>query len=270
MSASLGIMLCAVWLGATQEQGVGAQEASAARAPGPSDPVELGAFLDGVIAAQLKATGTPGATVAVVRNGRVLYSRGHGYADLEQRRPVGDETLFRIGSISKLFTWTAVMQLAEQGRLELDADVNSYLKGFQLPATYPEPITLRHLMSHTAGFEANDVGGLLQDASGLEPLGQVLARDIPARVRPPGVAASYSNYGAALAGLVVEQVSGRPFEVYIEEAILKPLDMRHSTFRQPPPPGLAEKLATGYVQVAGTGWAGREASSTSPRSRMAR
>jgi CubicO group peptidase (beta-lactamase class C family) len=121
---------------------------------GPSDPQELEAFLDGVFAAQMQAYNIPGATVAVVKDGELFFAKGYGYADLEKRTHVEpDKTLFRIGSVSKLLTWTAVMQLFEQGKLNLSADVNTYLTDFKIPDTYPEPITLAHLMTHTAGFE---------------------------------------------------------------------------------------------------------------------
>src|SRR5512140_1331741 len=124
-----------------------------AAASGPSDPVEVAAFMDGLMAAEMSANHVPGAVVAVVKDGKVLFSKGYGYADLETRTPVDPEkTLFRPGSVSKLFVWTSVMQLVEQGKLSLEADVNQYLD-FKIPATYPEPITLKTLLTHTPGFE---------------------------------------------------------------------------------------------------------------------
>ena len=94
--------------------------------------------------------------------------------------------MFRIGSVSKLFTWTAVMQLVEQGKLDLDADVNTYLTEFKIPETYPEPITLKHLLAHTPGFEDHVLGLFAHGPDKLEPLGKILARELPARVRPAG------------------------------------------------------------------------------------
>jgi CubicO group peptidase (beta-lactamase class C family) len=121
---------------------------------GLSDPRELENFLDRVISAQLRDDHIPGATVSVVKDGRLFFAKGYGDADLQAGKLVSAQTtLFRIGSVSKLFTATAVMQLAEQGKLNLHADVNTYLKTFHLPATYPEPITLAHLLTHTARFE---------------------------------------------------------------------------------------------------------------------
>jgi len=120
----------------------------------PLDATEVEAFFDGLMAAQLEIHHIPGATVALVQGGELLFAKGYGYANLEERKPViADRTLFRPGSVSKLFVWTAVMQLVEEGKLELNADVNNYLTAFQIPATFPDPITLAHLMAHTPGFE---------------------------------------------------------------------------------------------------------------------
>jgi CubicO group peptidase (beta-lactamase class C family) len=159
--------------------------------------------------------------------------------------------MFHPGSVSKLFTWTAVMQLYEQGKLNLDADVNTYLKGFQIPATFPQPITLNHLLSHTPGFEDRSTGMMAREPRDLRPLGEFLASHMPARVRPPGELTSYSNYGTSLAGYIVEVVSGIPFEQYIEENIFKPLGIDHSTFRQPLPVDLAPNMSTGYTYKNG-------------------
>lgn len=221
--------------------------APAARAAGPADAREVEAFFDGLLAAEMQARHLPGATVAVVKDGTVLFTKGYGYADTEKQVPVDPaRTLFHAGSVSKLVTWTAVMQLVEAGKLDLDADVNTYLRSFQIPATYPQPITLAHLMAHTAGFEDQGLGVFVARAEDLVPLDAYLATHIPARVRAPGELSAYSNYGAALAGLIVEQVSGEPFAQYVEEHIFAPLGMAHSSFRQPLPAGLAGDLATGY------------------------
>jgi len=137
------------------------------------------------------------------------------------------------------------MQLAEQGKLDLDADVNTYLE-FRIPDTYPEPITLKHLMTHTAGFEDQWFEYFAWDANGVMPVGEWLATHIPARVGPPGVVAAYSNYGAMLAGHIVARVSGEPYEQYIQEHIFEPLGMDHSTIQRPLPPGLREHASLGY------------------------
>lgn len=225
------------------------QAASASEPAGNiSDRHDLQTFLDHTFSAQMQRYHVPGATVSVVKDGRVLYARGYGKANLQRGTPVSaNTTLFRIASVSKLFTWTAVMQLVEQGKLSLHTDVNHYLKTFQIPATYPQPITLAHLLTHTAGFEDAYASYKSTNAADLEPLGTWLSANIPARVRSPGVLASYSNYGATLAGYIVQQVSGLPFDRYIEEHIYQPLGMSHSTFRQPIPASLSADQAEGYA-----------------------
>ena len=227
-------------------------EGTLAQTNGPIDAKELEAFFDGLVTAQLRAYHVPGATVAVVKDGQIFFAKGYGFADLEESRPVlANETLFRIASVTKLFTWTAVMQLGEQGKLDLNADVNTYLKTFQIPATYPEPITLIHLMTHTAGFD-QPVGISARNAEDIRPLGEVLEDNLPARVRPPGQFSAYSNYGTALAGYIVEEVSGIPFHQYVERNILNPLKMNSTTFQQPLPPELAADMAVGYTYAKGT------------------
>jgi CubicO group peptidase (beta-lactamase class C family) len=193
-----------------------------------------------------------GAVVAVVHAGEIALLKGYGLADVAAGRPVDPRrTLFRPGSISKLFTWTAVMQLVEQGKLDLDADVNDYLQGVSVPPAFDAPVTLAHLMTHTPGFEDRMFGLFSASAERMTPLAELLAHELPTRVMPPGDAVAYSNYGTALAGLVVEQVSGLPFERYIEQHILKPLDMRRTTFDQPLPPSLAADMSGGYFQRDG-------------------
>jgi CubicO group peptidase (beta-lactamase class C family) len=211
---------------------------------------EVEAFLDELLAAQLSDYHIAGAAVAVVKDGQLLFAGGYGMADLEANLPVvADQTLFRTDSTGKLFVWTAVMQLVEQGRLSLTADVNTYLD-FSLPATFPEPITLAHLLSHSAGFD--DQGYLsAHSLADLQPTGEWLAANIPARVRPPGVVSGYSNYGAGLAGYIVEKVSGLPFEQYMEDHLFHPLGMFNSTFRQPVPPELAPAITTNYHYADG-------------------
>ncbi len=230
----------------------------AVRLHGLSDTDEVEAFLDELISTQLNEHHIAGAGVAVVADGELLFAKGYGYADLdadfgadfESELPViADRTLLRTDSTGKLFVWTAVMQLVEQGKVDLESDVNRYLD-FQIPATFPEVITLKHLMSHSAGFD--DQGYLYAlDASQIETAGLWLAENMPVRVRPPGVVSAYSNYGTALAGYIVERVSGLPFEQYVEEHVFQPLGMIHSTFRQPVPAALADDVSTNYHYADG-------------------
>jgi CubicO group peptidase (beta-lactamase class C family) len=221
--------------------------------PGPRDPKELEAFLDGLMAAYLRDKHIVGATVAVVRDTAILLAKGYGYADLARRTPVDPRTsLFRIGSISKLFTWTAVMQLVEQGKLDLDTDINRYLD-FTIPATYPEPITLRHVLTHTPGFEEDGRDLFTDDPARVATMKAWLPAHMPARVRPPGVHASYSNWATAVAGYIVERVSGVSYDEYIERFLFEPLGMRFASSRQPLPAALQPYMAQGYEYVAATG-----------------
>ena len=190
-----------------------------------------------------------GAVVSVVKDGQVLFQKGYGYADFESKKPVlPNQTLFRPGSISKLFTATAVMQLVEQGKLDLDRDVNDYLD-FAIPKTYVEPITLRRLLTHTAGFEETLKNLFVAHESDMKPLRTYLVNQMPARIFPPGKVPSYSNYGFTLAGYIVERVSGEKFERYIDNHILKPLGMNSSTFDQPLPPQLSAQMSKGYLNA---------------------
>ena len=224
-------------------------------APNPTrgvrDRAELEAFLDGVMAANLADKHVNGATVSVVKDGALFFAKGYGFVDANRRTPVSAErSLFRIGSISKLFTWTAVMQLVEQGKLDLDADVNRYID-FKIPATYPQPITLRHIMSHTPGFEEDGRDLITDDTTRMVPLGTWLATHIPGRVRPPGTYSSYSNYATALAGYIVQRVSGVPWDDYIEQHILTPLGMTQTTTRQPLPAKFAADMSGGFAWTGG-------------------
>jgi CubicO group peptidase (beta-lactamase class C family) len=226
--------------------------------PGLTDPDELEAFMDEFVQGQMDEHHIPGATVAVVKDGVSILVKGYGYSNVEKQTPVSaDETFFRVGSVSKLFTWTAVMQLVEKGQLDLNTDINMYLADFRIPDTFTEPITLSHLLTHTPGLASRFLGTEANSAEDLLPLGEFLATNMPDRVRPPGELTAYSNHGAALAGYIVEQVSGVPFYQYIEEKILKPLDMSNSTFQQPLPSSLASNGAPGYLSTNDTTRAGQ-------------
>lgn len=206
---------------------------------------DLEPWLDGLIPTALDSARTPGAVIVVVKDGHILLEKGYGYADLKKGTPVDPRTtLFRTGSTSKLFTWTAVMQQVEAGKLNLDADVNTYLD-FTIPARHGKPITLRQIMTHTTGFEETSRDLIVFNEPG-PVIGDVLKRHIPYRYADAGTTSGYSNYAASLAGYIVQRVSGIPFDDYIDQRIFAPLDMRHSTFRQPPPPALLANLATGY------------------------
>ncbi len=227
------------------------QVARPAQMNSPAVPVttaeEMEKFFDALIGNKLEQYHVPGAVVVVVKDGKVFFQKGYGYADRAQKIAVSpDKTLFRIGSISKTFTWTAVMQLYEQGKLDLDANVNTYLD-FKIPDTFPQPITLKHLMTHTPGFEDDSYDNNTIRAEAMISTGEWLKTHLPTRVRPPGQVVAYSNYGAALAGYIVERVSQTRYEDYIARNIFSPLGMTHSTALQPVPSALAPDLAIDYV-----------------------
>jgi CubicO group peptidase (beta-lactamase class C family) len=261
MAISMTIMLALVILLSTsgsatgQENGVApGRNGSTAQPPqqqGPTDPAEMEAFLDEELGREMEKHHIAGAAVSVVKDGKLFLAKGYGYADLKNDIPVDPErTNFRIGSIAKLFTWTAVMQLAEQGKLDLDADINSYLD-FRIPDTYPQPITLKDLMTHTAGFEDLYYERLASESNNLLPPREWLVSNMPARVRPPGDIAAYSSYGTALAGYIVARVSGEPYDQYIQEHILNPLGMVHTTAQPSMPPDIHAHTSVGYVYEDG-------------------
>ena len=217
----------------------------------PLTAADAAAFLDGMLHSSLAIGDIAGAVVAVVKDDALLLTKAYVFADVEKRIPVSaDQTLFRPASISKLFAWTAVMQQVEAGRLELDHDINGYLD-FKISGYGGQPIKLRHLMTHTAGFEESLLDLLLDDPAKMKSLEALMKEGIPARIYPPGAVPAYSNYGAALAGYIVQRVSGMPFEEYVEKRIFQPLRMNSSTFRQPPPAPLDAQVSKGYGNASG-------------------
>jgi CubicO group peptidase (beta-lactamase class C family) len=231
-----------------------ALEVLSASGPAAAAPVldraELGRSIDAAVEEQMRKFDLPGAVVVVVQGGEVVHLRGYGYSDVEAgRRFDAEASVFRTASVSKLFTATAVMQLVEQGRIDLDADVNRYLD-FRVPDSYPEPITMRHLLTHTAGFDERLLGSFASRRRPEEVLTNrqfLTSPDAAPRVRPPGQVISYSNYGMALAGYVVERLSGKTFEQYVDDHIHTPLGMTRSTFADPPPTRLTPDRVRAYV-----------------------
>jgi CubicO group peptidase (beta-lactamase class C family) len=210
------------------------------------DAADLSAWLDGRVPYALKTGDIAGLTLVVVKDGKVLLQKGYGYADVGARIRMDPETsLVRLGSTSKPFTWTAVMQLVEQGKIDLDRNVNDYLD-FRIEEKFGKKITMRDLMNHRAGFEEG-LKDLLSYDPARSPTTERYLKDHP---RPmlfePGKVPGYSNYGAALAGYIVQRVSGEPFDTYVDRHIFQPLGMRHSTFAQPLPKGFPGTLSKGY------------------------
>ncbi len=212
---------------------------------------DLAAYFDGILPQQLKRENIAGAVVIVVKDGKVLFQKGYGYSDVEKKAPMlPDRTLVRPGSVSKLFTWTAVMQMVEQGKIDLDRDVNDYLD-FKIPSTYPKPITMRNLMTHTAGFE-EAVKDLIEGPQAKPiSIAEYLRTHVPQRVYAPGTTPAYSNYGATLAGYIVQRVSGVPFDDYVAKNIFEPLGMQHTTFIEPLPAQWQPSMSKGYMLASG-------------------
>ncbi|MDO9370199.1 MAG: serine hydrolase domain-containing protein [Sphingopyxis sp.] len=211
---------------------------------------DVDSWLDGMVPFALRRGDLAGAVIVVVKDGKVLTQRGFGYADAAKRTPVDPaRTLFRPGSVSKLFTWTAVMQQVEAGKIDLDADVNTYLD-FKIPLKNGKPVTMRQLMTHTAGFEEHGKLTMFDNPKFQIPLGELVKGGIPNRIYEAGSTPSYSNYGTALAGYIVERVSKMSFDDYVEQRIFQPLGMAQSTFRQPLPKAFAPWMATGYRQLS--------------------
>ncbi len=209
--------------------------------PAPTSVVEsedlqaAATAIDVGVAEAMEQHSIPGGLVVLVADGAIIHAQGYGHTDLDATTPVGAQrTRFDIGSVSKLLTATAVMQQVEQGALDLDADVNDYLADLEIPDTFPEPVTAAHLLTHTAGFgEYYLLGSAAPGPGESDPLAESLARFLPPRVRAPGIAHQYDNYGMALAGHLVENVTGETFEEYVTAQILEPLGMSRSTYGRP-------------------------------------
>jgi CubicO group peptidase (beta-lactamase class C family) len=212
---------------------------------------DLDTFLDGLMPLQLEHADIAGAVVAVVKDGKLLFAKGYGYSDYEKKVPVSPEnTLFRPGSISKLFTWTSVMQLVEQGKLDLDRDVNTYID-FKLPATFCKPTTLRDIMTHRPGLEETIKDLFVGSEKDIRSIAQYLPAHLPRQIYPPGTIPAYSNYATTLAAYIVQRVSGQQFDDYVEAHVLKPLEMAHATFRQPLSDALRPLMSNGYQLASG-------------------
>ncbi|UQZ36482.1 hypothetical protein C2I18_24875 [Paenibacillus sp. PK3_47] len=196
-----------------------------------------------------------GASVVVVKDGQVVLSKGYGYADVEQQIPVTPETVMEWGSISKLTVWTSVMQLAEQGAIDLNEDIRKLLPpNFLTKLNYDEPITMLHLMNHNAGFEEYMFDMAYQSPGEVRPLEEGLKLAQPEQIYRPGEVVAYSNYGSSLAAYIVERISGQPFHEYVQKHIFDPLGMKdsiaHSVVEERPE--LLEHKAKGYF-FAGEG-----------------
>ncbi|MCG8570638.1 MAG: beta-lactamase family protein [Spirochaetes bacterium] len=210
------------------------------------DNDKLDVFFDIKIPEQLVKNHIAGAVVAVVKNDKIVFLKGYGYIDKEKKiKTDPNKHLFRVASITKLFTWTAVMQLVEKEKLDLHKNINAYLD-FKIPDTFNEPITIFNLLTHTSGLQDKYYDIRPNNIGEISSLGSWLKTHVPQRGFPPGEQIAYSNYGAALAGYIVELISGIPYERYIKENILIPLQMDRTTVLQTIPDHLKNDVANGY------------------------
>ncbi|HRK71089.1 MAG TPA: serine hydrolase domain-containing protein [Micropepsaceae bacterium] len=252
--ASLVLPLSVAPAGAQGEEPVAepAPTISVEAAPlSPPDMISarLDTFAAGVFEAMMPSHNIPGAVFVAVRRGEVISSRGFGFADVAARRPVDpDETRFRVASVTKLFTAIAAMQLVEQDRLDLRADLNTYPTGVVMEPVFEAPVTLFNLLTHTGGFDDSFLSSVSDVGAAAPSLREQLSRRMPPRVLPPGTTISYSNYGFALAGLLVETVSGEAYADYVTRHILAPLGMTRSHIGVGDPADAA--LALPYVPGA--------------------
>src|SRR6185503_2309782 len=212
--------------------------------PGPGDPKELQNFVDSLIKAEMAKERIPGAAFVFVKDGRVITIRGYGFANVERFTPVVPEsTIFRIGSISKVFTATAVVQLADRGLVDMNADVNKYLKKIHVPDAFGAPVTVEQLLDHTAGFDEIRPGTQAENAQSVVSLPEFLGPRL-VRVRAPGRTISYSTYGVTLAGEMIEEITGHSFEEHLRREIWSPLGMSRTNITIPA--ALQANVATGY------------------------
>jgi len=211
-----------------------------------TDPKELEAFLDPIFAERMEKSHIPGAVISVVKDGKIIFTKGYGVADIEKKTPVvPDQTIFRIGSITKVFTALAVVQQSDRRKIKLTDDVNKYLTGAKVPNTFPQPITFHDLLTHSSGLDDIGPGRHTDDENKVVPLGEFLKTRI-VRHAPPGEIISYSTYSTILAALAVEQITKTPFTAYLQKNIFEPLGMNRTSI-QAVKSEYKQDLATGYV-----------------------
>ncbi|MEO2260595.1 serine hydrolase [Paenibacillus amylolyticus] len=205
------------------------------------------AFLDSFFDSPEAKPHYVGASVVVVKDGKVLAEKGYGYADQENKTPIDPKnTAFRVASVSKTFTSAAVMQLVEQGKVDLQADFQTYVKGLEFDNPFDKPVTVENLLTHTTGFEIRDPQqeDIHTDFDKYIAMEDYAQQHMPPVVREPGSAYMYDNFSFLLLGMIVENISGEPFESYMQQHIFKPLGMDNSSFMLDKK--FQKQLATGY------------------------
>ncbi len=212
---------------------------------------DLDSWLDGYLPYALASADIAGAVVVVVKDGQVLTEKGYGYADIKSKRPVDPKaTLFRPGSVSKLFTWTAVMQQVEAGKIDLDADVNRYID-FKIPAYDGKPVTMRDLMTHTAGFAETIKHLFPADTKALLPLDKFISHWTPNRIFPPARSRPIRTMARRSPATSCSAPRASRSTSMSRVTSFAPLDMNHSSFSQPLAPDLLAGMASGYLKASG-------------------
>ncbi|MEJ2711411.1 MAG: serine hydrolase [Anaerolineales bacterium] len=251
---SLTVWLVAIWIVIA---GMMPQFTAPASASNPASinwraSTEDELYWDAFFASEMEAFGVYGAEMVIVQGNEILFAKGYGFADAARKTPLDPQsTIVRSGSIAKTLTALAVLQLADQGKIDLDADVNNYLTAFKVPDTFPEPVTARQLINMTAGFDTRAIGIRARSREAVKPLGDYLAEHMPPRVLPPGRYRRYNDHELVLAGYLVEVVSGMPYERYVRQHIFEPLEMNDSSVLLPD--AQLERAARGYPVGGGTG-----------------
>lgn len=221
-AAACACLVILIWLSAVLPA-----EANNSVAP-PSAQLELEASVDQLMEEQLEKLNIPGAVVLVVHGEEMIFSKGYGYSHVENQIAMDPKTtLVRIGSLTKSFTATAVMQLVDRGQVDLNRNINDYMRSFQVPFYKEQPISLHHLLTHTAGLDQGFYHLTAKSAAGqssVEAFLQQYFQEQPP-VRAPGIRYDYSNVGYGLAGLLIEQVTGQAFNDYMHDQLFEPLKM---------------------------------------------
>ncbi len=210
------------------------------------DAAEIERIVDAAMADGLDASGVPGASIALVHNGKVLLAKGYGTADLDAGTPATADTPFRIASLSKLFTATAILRLDQRGALDLHDDIDRYLD-FPLLRDFPEAITIHRLLTHTAGFETTDIGDAARSVEDVMPLATLIQSCMVRQSHAPGEIYAYSNHGYALLGLLIEKATGQSFDSAMDSLVLQPLGMSRSSFTQPLPDSIRQDISRSYA-----------------------
>jgi CubicO group peptidase (beta-lactamase class C family)/D-alanyl-D-alanine dipeptidase len=226
--------------------GSGRWAVAAETAPASKDYEEIERRLTEFIEREIKDKDIPAVSLAVVDGDRTVIAKGFGYVDAQRQTKVTADTIYRVGSISKLFTDVAVVQLVAAGKLDLDADIRKYLRDFSPYNPFNTPLTLRQLMSHQSGLVREPPVGHYFDATSPSLLDTVKSLNSTALVYQPGTRTKYSNAGVSVAGLVVEKLAGKPFEEHMRAVLFDPLQMPSSSFISSP--AIREQLATAWMR----------------------